>query len=278
MNINIKNEYGKLKSVLMASIDNYKLHEPINMTQKYYYENNPPNIELLKQQHKKFIDTLKENNIDICFVENREDSPLQFNTRDVAFVIGSQLFVCNMKENIRKREPLALNNIVKEIDTQVNYIDDGVIEGGDIIVDNECIYTGISERTDNKGYEWLNKNMKHKYEIIPIKLKKNFLHLDVVFSIISEKHAMIYTPAIEEESLKNVDNKFELIDVDEKEQFNLATNVFVIGNKKIICDGNNVRANEKIKSNGFELMELDFSEVVKIGGSFRCSTCPLERE
>lgn len=30
MNINVKNEYSKLKSILLASVKNFKLHEPVN--------------------------------------------------------------------------------------------------------------------------------------------------------------------------------------------------------------------------------------------------------
>lgn len=94
-----------------------------------------------------------------------------------------------------------MNDFVKTIESTIEYIDDGVIEGGDVVVDNVTIYTGISERTNIKGCEWLNKTPKHKYNIVPINLKESFLHLDVVFTIILDEHAIVYSPGIETDNL-----------------------------------------------------------------------------
>jgi len=278
MKININNEYSVLKSVLMASVKNFKLHDPINITQKKFYKNNPPVLEVLIEQQDNFINILQKYNVDIHFAKSRSDSPLQINTRDIAFSIGDKFFISNMKEEIRKNEHLALDKLVNEIETEVMYVENGVVEGGDIIVDNITIYTGISERTNNNGFEWLKKYISNEYNIIPIRLKNNFLHLDVVFTIISDDCAMIYSPAIEDESIKDISKKFNLINVEDDEQFNLATNVFAIGNKIIICDKRNIKANNLLDKNGFKLIELDFCDITKIGGSFRCSTCPLIRE
>ena len=39
----------------------------------------------------------------------------------------------------------------------------------------------------------------------------------------------------------------------------------------------NKRINDELRSNGFDVIELDYSEPAKLGGAFRCGTCPLER-
>ena len=36
--------------------------------------------------------------------------------------------------------------------------------------------------------------------------------------------------------------------------------------------------NKTLKRIGKKVIELDYTEISKIGGSFRCSTCPLIRE
>jgi len=50
MKINVNNKYGVLKSVLMASVNNFKLHDPINITQKKFYKDNPSVLEVLIEQ------------------------------------------------------------------------------------------------------------------------------------------------------------------------------------------------------------------------------------
>jgi N-dimethylarginine dimethylaminohydrolase len=277
MKININNEYGRLRSVLLASIKNFKIDEPINITQKYYYENDPPKLNLLIKQQNAFIDVLNKFNVLIHWSPEREDSPLQFNTRDVAFCIGDKFFISRMKENIRKNEHLALEEFTKELNSKAINIEDGLVEGGDIMIYGDNIYTGLSERTNENGFKWLVDFVENKHKIIPIKLKESFLHLDVVFNIISEKCALVYPPAIEDSTLGELDNNFHLLEVNEEEQFYLGTNVLSLGDNYIICDKRNEKTIEKMNKYKFESIKLDFSEVTKIGGSFRCATCPLER-
>ena len=69
-----------------------------------------------------------------------------------------------------------------------------------------------------------------------------------------------------------------IIPIDKEEQFLLGTNVLAIGNKTIITQPQHKNLNNKLKENGFKTIEIDISEIVKKGGAFRCTTCPIERE
>ncbi len=275
MRLHVANEYGRLKKVLMAPVGNFYLHEPINSAQEYYYRHDPPLNEKLVEQQGYFAKTLEENGVEVVWARGLDSSPNQVNTRDIAFVIGETLVVSSLKEKIRREEVNALSDLCKEVSTPVLRAEKGVIEGGDVILDNGIIYTGISSRTDYDGVKWLERNFSENYTIVPVELKPGFLHLDVVFNIVGPNTAIVYR-----EGIKNTDvlsSRYELIKVDASEQATLATNTLTISSGTVIVEKRNARVAKVLNSLGNHVISLDYSEVAKIGGSFRCSTCPLMR-
>jgi N-dimethylarginine dimethylaminohydrolase len=278
MKINVESETGLLLDVVLGSVSNFKLHSPINKTQKFFYQSAPPIIDRLIKQQDAFVEVLNKYGVNIYWIEPQPNSPNQLNVRDIAVVVRNTLIICAMKEPIRLNEPDAFQSLIPLIETPIKKVGEGVLEGGDIILDRETIYLGISERTNPIGLDWLSANFSDSHTIVPIQLKEGFLHLDVVFNLIGKKTALIYPPAIQVESLRVLESRYELMPVDWDEQFNLACNVFSLSPETLISDKRHIRMNDLITKAGYEVIKLDFSEITKIGGSFRCGTCPLARE
>jgi N-dimethylarginine dimethylaminohydrolase len=57
----------------------------------------------------------------------------------------------------------------------------------------------------------------------------------------------------------------------------MGTNVLSIGNKKIISLPVNQDVNSQMRNRGYEVLEVDITEIIKSGGSFRCCTMPILR-
>lgn len=277
---NVKNEYGKLKKVLMASIESFQIHDPINLTQKFYYKDNPPILRKAIIEQKRFVDTLLAHDVEIVWAEKRVDCTNQVNTRDVSFVIGDNFIISPMKEKERQNEYLAILSYLKndKCDGRVLRPTQGIIEGGDIVIDNDVIFIGISQRTNEEGVKWIIDNFSANYQIVPLYLSPGYLHLDVVFNIVSKKNALVHRQGLAEESMKLIKSRYEPIFTEEKEQIYLPTNVFSIDQNTIVADKRNHVTNKTLKRIGKKVIELDYTEISKIGGSFRCSTCPLIRE
>jgi N-dimethylarginine dimethylaminohydrolase len=109
-------------------------------------------------------------------------------------------------------------------------------------------------------------------------IREDILHLDCIFNIISESEALIHQEGLIKEDVDRLASKFELIDVTREEQFTMGVNVLSIGNKKIISLPVNKTVNAKLRKRGYEVIEVEFDEIIKSGGSFRCCTLPLLRE
>lgn len=278
MQINVNDEFSVLKKVIVASAETYFDHEAINDNQSYYYKYFPPSKDLLLKQQDQFFQTLDQNNIELIFASPLYDCPDQMNTRDPSFCIGNIMFISSMKESIRIAEKQGIKPIISLIESQVISLTDCTIEGGDVIVMGNKIYVGVSRRTTVEAIRLLESYLDNKHTVIPVYLKKGFLHLDTVFNILDEKTAICCPDALTLSSVELLEKDFSLIKITLDEQRCLGTNVLSIAPHKVISQFQNSRINEQLKNRKFEVLELDYSEAAKLGGAFRCATCPLIRE
>ncbi|KHE69994.1 dimethylarginine dimethylaminohydrolase family protein [Halobacillus sp. BBL2006] len=274
--IHCQTEYSVLKSVLVVKPSFMRITEVINETQKHYKEGNI-DIPLALQQHDRFVNVLKEHGAEVTQLPAHPRLPEQVFTRDIAFAIHDQLFLASMNEEVRQEETTILRTWLR--DRAISYQEGipGSIEGGDVVIDSSTIWVGRSNRTSHQAVEELLMRLP-SFKVEPLALKREILHLDCVFNIISEDFALVYPPAFTAEGLSRLKARFDVIPVTKEEQFQMGPNVLSIGNGKVISLPQNERLNEVMQARGFHVIPVDFSEIIKSGGSFRCCTLPLLRE
>ena len=81
-----------------------------------------------------------------------------------------------------------------------------------------------------------------------------------------------------DKSLGKILDTYSPIQVTGQEQFELGANVFNLGGGVVIAQKRHERLYEEITNQGFTVEPIDFSETARLGGAFRCTTCPIERE
>ncbi len=279
-NINLKtfcmSEYDVLKRVILCQPQYMTIREVINETQKHF-KNEGIHIERALEQHGEFVKTLKENNVDVILLPYHKKYPEQVFTRDVGFTLGQTIFVAKMATEVRSGE----ENILKQWleDEEISYYNliEERIEGGDVVIDQNTIYVGLSNRTEEKAVEQLQR-LLNKFDVIPIPFKEKYLHLDCVFNVVSPEVALIYPNALTQKQIDFFAARYDLIEVSEEEQFQLGTNVLCIGNKRVLSLPVNKNVNKQLRDRGFQVIEVDITEIIKSGGSFRCCTLPILRE
>ncbi|SDX51605.1 N-Dimethylarginine dimethylaminohydrolase [Marininema mesophilum] len=269
-------EYAPLKRVILCPPQYLRIDAPINHVQTRYFEDGIDN-QLAMAQHQELVNTLRGFGIDVILLKPEENYPDQVFTRDIGFTLGHHLFVSQMEENIRKGEEKILTNWLVNHYTPFQPIRSGSIEGGDVMIDRDTIWIGNSGRTSHQAMAELQQELP-QMEILPLSVPVKYLHLDCILNILSPNEALIFPPAFEEESLALLAKRYELIEVDETEQFTLGTNILSIGNRTVLSLPVNPRVNKALRHRGFTVVEVDLSEIIKSGGSFRCSTLPLLRE
>jgi N-dimethylarginine dimethylaminohydrolase len=269
------NEYDPLKRVILCQPQYMTIREVINETQKEFKDEGI-HIKRALAQHREFVRTLEANCIEVVLLPYHKKFPEQVFTRDIGFTLGQTIFVAKMAHDVRMGEEAVLKQWLDDEEMSYFNLAEDRIEGGDVIIDGETIYVGLSNRTHQEAVEHL-QGLLIQYDVKAIPFKEKYLHLDCVFNVISPDTALIYRPALTEEDINLFSSRYELIEVSEEEQFTLGTNVLCIGNKKILSLPINKQVNQNLRNRGFEVIEVDISEIIKSGGSFRCCTLPILR-
>lgn len=251
--------------------------------------------------------------------------PNLYFTRDPGAVIGNGLSVNSMKTHARDRETMILRYIYeyhplfkKEVSPLwYDYTNDYSIEGGDILVlSDEVVAIGCSERTSARGIETIANNLFSKdnkiKEVLAIQIPftRAYMHLDTVFTMIDYDKFTIY-PGVEDkvkvfkltpsnknypkvtpmgglqESLKEA-LKLPAVKLiqsgggDEitaaREQWNDSTNTLAIAPGVVVTYNRNEITNNTLRKNGIEVVEIEGSELVRGRGGPRCMSMPLVRE
>ncbi|QWC24702.1 dimethylarginine dimethylaminohydrolase family protein [Bacillus haikouensis] len=269
------NEFSPLKEVILCEPTYMKIQDIINETQRRYHKENI-DVDRAVEQHNKFHEILRENNITTHLLSPKNTFPEQVFTRDIGFTVGRTLFISDMKMPVRQGEEIELRNWLSA--RGMSYIDlvEDETEGGDVLVHGNTVYIGLSDRTTFEAVERIQSYLPD-YNVIPLPIHEDILHLDCIFNIISDNEALIYREGLLGDDITRLSSQFDLIDVCREEQFTMGVNVLSIGNKKVISLPINKGVNKELRDRGFEVIEVEFDEIIKSGGSFRCCTLPLLR-
>lgn len=270
------NEYDTLKEVIVCEPKNININSLINETQKHYISIGV-DVQQARIQFDHFTKILRSNGIDTLELPTKRLLNEQVFTRDIGFTIGNMLLVGKMASEVRREETSVLQNFLSSNGIPYYNIFNQSIEGGDVIIDNEIVYVGISQRTDWSSYLEL-KHFLNEHTVTPLPFSHQYLHLDCVFNILSKNLALIYSPAFSRQEINLLSEKYDLIEVDQEEQFSLGTNILSLGNRRIVSLPNNKKVNNQLKLHRYEVIEVEFDEIIKSGGSFRCCTLPIRRE
>lgn len=225
---------------------------------------------------------------------NKEQGCANFFARDPFFTVGSSVIEGSLRFFHRRNEIFPIRNILIEqtYDSNAHYvsvpqadISQGIdseagpfLEGGDILVLGKTVFVGNSGLASNRnGYRWLKSYLSHEdYQVIEVPLKKDVLHLDCALSLVREGLMIVCEEAMPNgipEPLKSWDR----ISVPHKDLTHLAINGLPVNEEVYITDPKFEYIIEELQKRNIHVELIDFQISRSLGGSFRCSTQPLNR-
>ncbi|QTN96925.1 dimethylarginine dimethylaminohydrolase family protein [Bacillus sp. LJBV19] len=270
-----RSEFDALQTVILCRPEHMAIKDIINGTQKHFKQENI-NILVALKQHSEFIDILRSHQIEVVLLPADPALPEQVFTRDIGFVLGETAFISNMAASVRQGEETVFQGLLDNKKIPYTRLKKANIEGGDILIADGTVYAGLSKRTDKAAVRELQEALP-EMTVVPIPLKEDFLHLDCVFNMISETEALYCKNGLRQKEIDLLAERFEMIEVPEEEQFTLGPNILSIGNQTIISLPQHRHTNRELRKRGYTVIETEFSEIIKSGGSFRCCTLPLVR-
>lgn len=219
--------------------------------------------------------------------------------RDIAFVIDDKIIMANILPD-RKREIDAVEHVWSQIPEKNRIVlpEKAHIEGGDVMPWGNYIFVGTYYGKDYSSFITARTNMlavDHLKKLFPDKIVKTFnlkksntdaranaLHLDCCFQPLGKGKCIIHKEGfLEEEEYKwlvdffGIENCFHIT---KEEMYNMNSNIFSISPDVVISEKNFIRLNSWLRSEGFTVEEVSYSEIAKQEGLLRCSTLPLIRD
>ena len=245
-----------------------------------------------------FLEILEKYNVDVLRPKNIPNLNQIF-ARDISFVIANKLIVPNIIED-RKEEIDAISHIFKTIpDEDIIIMPKGArAEGGDVMLWNNYIFIGYSEKDDFDSYKVARTNIegvdfiKEKFPNMQVKAfelnksdvdpRQNALHLDCCFQTIGSDKAIMYKEGFKNQNdvdfLIHLFREENILFITQEEMYHMNSNVFSISEKVIVSEKGFTRLNKELRKKGFIVEEIQYSEIAKMEGLFRCSTMPLIRK
>ena len=304
MKLNINNETGKLKSVVLGQPvsmgadptleESYDAKSYHTIQQGVY-----PKEEDIIHEMTEFEKVLKKYDVEGIRPDIIKDYNQVF-ARDVAFVIEDKMILSNLIPD-RADEQEAYSKIFEQVEWRkiINLPDTAHIEGGDVIVWNDFLFIGTCFSEDYRNFktartnEYAIETLKEyfpKKRIIDLELKKNdtvpyegILHLDCTFNPVGKDKCIIYKEGFVDESdyrlILDIFGEENCFHVTKEEMFEMNPNIFSISPEVVVSDAAFTRMNRHLQDVwNIKVEEIPYREISKMGGLLRCSTMPLVRE
>lgn len=304
MKLNITNETGRLKSVVLGQPKsmgaNPTLEESYDAKSYHTIQNDVyPTEEDITNEMTEFEKVLIKHDVEVLRPDIINDYNQVF-ARDVAFVIEDKMILANLLPD-RADEQEAYSKIFEQIEWRkiINLPDTAHVEGGDVIVWNDFLFIGTCFSEDYRNFKTARTNeyaieiLKEyfpKKRIIDLELKKNdqvpyegILHLDCTFNPVGKDKCIIYKDGFVDESdyrlILDIFGEDNCFHVTKEEMFEMNPNIFSISPEIVVSDGSFTRMNQFMREQwGMTVEEIPYREISKMGGLLRCSTMPLVRE
>ena len=303
MKINIENESGKLKAVVLGIATDFggtpnveDCYDP--KSRAHVKAGTFPTNKACLSEIDALVNVFEKYDIEVFRPENIEGLNQIF-SRDIAFAISDKLVIPNIIED-RIKEADAIADVINIIasDDIIRMPLSTRAEGGDVMPCNEYIFVGYSEKEDFEKYTVARTNrsaLDFLTLTFPNKIVKGFelnksdsdprenaLHLDCCFQPIGKNMAIIYKGGFKHSAdvnfLMNYFGVENIIEVSKEEMYNMNSNVFSISEEVIVSEKEFVRLNTELRKREFTVEEVPYAEIAKMEGLLRCSTMPLIRD
>lgn len=203
--------------------------------------------------HARYCEALEELGCEVRSLEPLVGCPDACFVEDPAVVLGEVAVLGRMGDPSRAPEVPALASVLSEF-RELCELPVGVLEGGDVLVVDDVLYTGLSARTDHPGMRALaHAVLEHGYRVKAVHVK-GALHLKTAITWLGEDVLLANPRWVDLERFAGM----RVVEVDPAEPF--GANVQRVG-ASVLASSAYPRTLERVADAGFEVRPVDLSEL-----------------
>ena len=223
-----------------------------------------PKYEIVLEEHINYVKAIKEAGLKINLLEPLEEYPDSIFVEDPAITYKSTIIILNPFDPSRNGEKDIIKNEIKHLFDNILFIENGYVEGGDILNINNNFIIGLSDRTNNLGAKNLSNILQNLGATVEIcKTPDEILHFKSECSILDNDTVLVSSKMTQLDYLKS---NFKLIELPIGEEG--AANSLRINDKLLLPDGF-VQA-EEILSKNYNIIKINVNEIAKVDAGLSC--------
>ena len=223
-----------------------------------------PNFKSILEEHHIYMNALKKINLKINLLEPLEEFPDSIFIEDPVLIYKKTCIILNPSDPTRNGEKKILNKEIEKFFDKFLYIQDGFIEGGDILNINNHFIIGLSNRTNKLGAENLSNLLNSLGATVSIcNTPSDVLHFKSECSLIDDDLILVSKKM---SKLKYLNKHYKLIELPVGEEG--AANSLRINDKLLIPDG--FIKTEEILSKKFDIIKIKIDEISKVDAGLSC--------
>jgi len=192
--------------------------------------------------------------------------------RDAVFAAGHHLIVGSLRAVTRRPEIEIFRSLAATSDIvppgSHNEVDGAFLEGGDVILNGDQAYVGMSGNASNlAGIDWLAAKLGPAWRVVPMALRSSVRHLEDVLALV-RPGLLIQNPTLLVDGLPRALRDWRSIDIGDGE----SANVLVLGENRVVVQQSQARLIAMLRAEGVEVSTLP------LGGGLRSAHAALLRE
>lgn len=292
------NDVGQICVVLMhrpgeenLRIDESKLDPELGVLidedeQWYWRDTKAPNLGLMQKQHDGLANLLREEGVEIIYMGGSPEDPKAIFTRDVGACVPGGIVIGRMgpvgkKIGGRRGEEFYATKAIAGLGMPILHTINGtgLFEGGGFcLLNDKTAAIGLSYRQNEEAARQIEEVLRPLgMRLIKVPLVGYTLHIDGCIVMVNHDVALVNIVKLPYWFIDEVVSLgIRMVEVHPEEWG--AVNCLAVRPGKVIMPAPSPRTAERLSALGIEVIEHEYGEIEKGGGSIHCSTLPLMRD
>jgi N-dimethylarginine dimethylaminohydrolase len=277
-----RNETDPLTDVLLGPADNLRHMATSSLSRKTLREH-PADIHIAKAQHRELQSAYTHFGVKIHWHLPEPELPMQVYSRDSSVMTPYGAIITAMADWWRRGENFAAIRTYERLGIPIyDMVTAGTFEGGDFnVIEEGCVLIGCGGgRTQEEGARQVESWFKKEgWETRLALFDEYYVHIDLMVVPIAKRLTAVCLACTEPALVAWLKAKgHQIIDVPFEDTINLGCNFMSLGRDRVIVPKSSRALVRQLRAHGFEVAEVDMSEISKTGGGIHCMAQSLRRD
>jgi N-dimethylarginine dimethylaminohydrolase len=277
-----RNETDPLTDVLLGPADHLR-HMATSSLSRKTLRDHPADIPVAKAQHQELRAAYAHFGVRIHSHVPEPELPMQVYSRDSSVMTPYGAIITAMADWWRRGENYAAIRTYERLGIPIyDMVTAGTFEGGDFnVIEEGCVLIGCGGgRTQEEGARQVESWFKKEgWETRLAFFDEYYVHIDLMVVPIAEQLTAVCLACTDPSIVAWLRAKgHEIIDVPFADTINLGCNFMSLGRDRVIAPKSSRALINQLRAHGFEVAEVDTSEISKTGGGIHCMAQTLRRE